>query len=45
MDYGRSTPEVIARAIAEETAREVDYVAVETDRAPEAAERFAELLN
>ena len=45
MDFDRATPEVIAKAIAEEIGREVDYRPVETDGARMAAERIAELLN
>ncbi len=45
MDFNESTPESIARAIAEEVGREVDYAPVENDGARRAAERIAELLN
>ena len=45
MDFDESTPASIARAIAEEVGREVDYVPVETDGARKAAERIAELLD
>jgi pimeloyl-ACP methyl ester carboxylesterase len=44
MDFGASTPEVIAEAIADEIGREVAYGAVETDGAARAAARIAELL-
>jgi pimeloyl-ACP methyl ester carboxylesterase/predicted glycosyltransferase len=44
MDFESSTPETIARAIAEEIGREVDYRPVETDGAAVAAARIAELL-
>jgi predicted glycosyltransferase len=44
MDYEDSPPEAIARAIAQEVGREVDYVPVETDGARRAAERIAEML-
>jgi pimeloyl-ACP methyl ester carboxylesterase/UDP:flavonoid glycosyltransferase YjiC (YdhE family) len=45
MDFEGATPNVIARAIAEEIGREVDYRPVETDGARLAAQRIAELLN
>jgi predicted glycosyltransferase len=44
MDFDESTPDVIARALAEEIGREVRYRPVETDGAARAAERIAELL-
>jgi pimeloyl-ACP methyl ester carboxylesterase/predicted glycosyltransferase len=44
MDFGTSTPETIAAAIAEEIGRDVDYLPVETDGAAVAAARIAELL-
>jgi UDP:flavonoid glycosyltransferase YjiC (YdhE family) len=44
MDFDESTPEVIAEAISEEIGRQVDYRAVETDGAKQAASRIAELL-
>ena len=44
MDFETSTPETIARAIAEEIGREVDYRPVETDGAAIAAAQIAELL-
>jgi UDP-N-acetylglucosamine:LPS N-acetylglucosamine transferase len=44
MDFEDSPPEAIARAIAEEIGREVDYLPVETEGARRAAERIAELL-
>jgi pimeloyl-ACP methyl ester carboxylesterase/predicted glycosyltransferase len=44
MDFDDATPDVIAAAIAEEIGREVDYLPVETDGAPCAAARIAELL-
>jgi pimeloyl-ACP methyl ester carboxylesterase/predicted glycosyltransferase len=44
MDFETATPEAIARAIAEEIGREVDYRPVETDGAAVAAARIAELL-
>jgi predicted glycosyltransferase len=44
MDFETATPAVIARAIAEEIGREVDYKPVETDGAARAAARIAELL-
>jgi pimeloyl-ACP methyl ester carboxylesterase/predicted glycosyltransferase len=44
MDFEESTPESIARAIAEEVGREVDYEPVETDGATRAAARIGELL-
>jgi pimeloyl-ACP methyl ester carboxylesterase/predicted glycosyltransferase len=44
MDFETSTPETIARAIAEEIGREVDYRPVETDGAAIAAARIAEIL-
>lgn len=45
MDFEESTPDVIARAIAQEIGRDVDYAPVESDGARKAAERIAELLN
>jgi len=45
MDFEHCTPEVIARAIAEEIGRDVDYRPVETNGACLAAQRIAELLN
>ena len=44
MDYDEASPEVIAKAIAEEIGREVDYASVETDGAARAAAHIAELL-
>jgi predicted glycosyltransferase len=44
MDFETETPETIARAIAEEIGREVDYLPVETDGAARAAARIAELI-
>jgi UDP-N-acetylglucosamine:LPS N-acetylglucosamine transferase len=44
MDFDEATPDLIARAVAEEIGREVDYLPVESDGAPRAAERIAELL-
>jgi UDP:flavonoid glycosyltransferase YjiC (YdhE family) len=44
MDFETATPGVIARAIAEEIGREVDYLPVETDGAAVAAARISELL-
>jgi pimeloyl-ACP methyl ester carboxylesterase/predicted glycosyltransferase len=44
MDFETATPETIARAIAEEIGREVDYRPVETGGAAVAAARIAELL-
>jgi Glycosyltransferase family 28 C-terminal domain len=44
MDYETETPETIARAIAEEIGREVDYRPVEADGAARAAALIAELL-
>jgi pimeloyl-ACP methyl ester carboxylesterase/predicted glycosyltransferase len=44
MDYETATSETIARAIAEEVGREVDYRPVETDGAARAAALIAELL-
>jgi UDP:flavonoid glycosyltransferase YjiC (YdhE family) len=44
MDYGISTPEIIAAAIAEEIGHKVDYRPVEADGAARAAARIAELL-
>ena len=44
MDFAASTPDVIARAIADEIGREVDYRPVETDGAARAAGAIAELL-
>jgi pimeloyl-ACP methyl ester carboxylesterase/predicted glycosyltransferase len=44
MDFETETPETIARAIAEEIGREVDYHPVETDGAAVAAAQIAELL-
>jgi pimeloyl-ACP methyl ester carboxylesterase len=45
MDFDQATPEVIARAIAEEIGGELDYRPVETDGARLAAQRIAELLD
>jgi hypothetical protein len=44
MDYDRSSPDVIAEAIACEIGRQVDYRPVETGGAGRTAERIAELL-
>ena len=44
LDFDESTPDVIARAIAEEIGREVAYRPVETDGAARAAALLAELL-
>ena len=44
MDFETETPESIARAIAEEIGREVDYAPVESDGAARAAALIAELL-
>ena len=44
MDFEVSTPETIARAIAEEIGRDVEYRPVETDGAARAAAMIAELL-
>ncbi len=44
MDIDVSPPEVIADAIADELARAVDYLPVETDGARRAAQQIAELL-
>jgi pimeloyl-ACP methyl ester carboxylesterase/predicted glycosyltransferase len=44
MGFDTSTPETIARAIAEEIGREVDYRDVETDGAARAAALIAELI-
>ncbi|HEY2766683.1 MAG TPA: alpha/beta fold hydrolase [Solirubrobacteraceae bacterium] len=44
MDYGESSPEVIAEAITREIGRGIDYRDVETDGAAKAAQRIAELL-
>jgi pimeloyl-ACP methyl ester carboxylesterase/predicted glycosyltransferase len=44
MDFETATPETIARAIADEIGREVDYRPVETDGAARAAALIAELL-
>jgi pimeloyl-ACP methyl ester carboxylesterase/predicted glycosyltransferase len=44
MDFETATPDAIARAIADEIGREVDYRPVETDGAARAAELIAELL-
>jgi UDP-N-acetylglucosamine:LPS N-acetylglucosamine transferase len=44
MDFETATPETIARAIAEEIGRDVDYRPVETDGAARAAALIAELL-
>jgi pimeloyl-ACP methyl ester carboxylesterase/predicted glycosyltransferase len=44
MDFETETPETIARAIAEEIGREVDYAPVESDGAARAAALIAELL-
>ena len=40
MDFETATPTVIAQAIAEEIASEVDYAPVETDGAAKAAARL-----
>jgi pimeloyl-ACP methyl ester carboxylesterase/predicted glycosyltransferase len=45
MDFEGATTDAIARAIAEEIGRDVDYRPVETDGARLAAQRIAELLN
>lgn len=45
MDFEGATTDVIARAIAEEIGRDVDYRPVEADGARLAAQRIAELLN
>ena len=44
MDYATATPEVVARAIAEEIDREVTYRPVDTDGATRAATLIAQLL-
>jgi hypothetical protein len=44
MDFALATPEMIAEAIAEEIAREVDYRPVERDGAARAAALIAQLL-
>jgi hypothetical protein len=44
MDFETAEPGVIAKAIAEEIGREVDYRPVEADGAARAAELLAELL-
>jgi pimeloyl-ACP methyl ester carboxylesterase len=44
MDFATTTPEMIARAIADEIGRVVDYRPVETDGAARAAALIAELL-
>ncbi|MBA2725781.1 MAG: alpha/beta fold hydrolase [Actinomycetota bacterium] len=44
MDFDTATPEVIAKAIAEEVGREVAYRPVETDGARQAALSIAELI-
>jgi pimeloyl-ACP methyl ester carboxylesterase/predicted glycosyltransferase len=44
MDYETATPDVIARALADELKRPVEYRPVETDGAQRAAHRIAELL-
>jgi pimeloyl-ACP methyl ester carboxylesterase/predicted glycosyltransferase len=44
MDFDAATPGLIARAVAEEIGREVDYLPVESDGAHRAAKRIAELL-
>ena len=44
MDYDAATPDEIARAIAAELGRTIDYRPVETDGASRAAARIAELL-
>jgi pimeloyl-ACP methyl ester carboxylesterase/predicted glycosyltransferase len=44
MDFEKETPETIARAIADEVGRTVDYRPVETDGAARAAALIAELL-
>jgi pimeloyl-ACP methyl ester carboxylesterase/predicted glycosyltransferase len=44
MDFGHSSPHVIAEAIAEEIGREVDYLPVASDGAARAAAMISELL-
>ena len=44
MDFDRSTPDVIAEAVAEEIRTEVSYRAVESGGADRAAKRIAELI-
>jgi pimeloyl-ACP methyl ester carboxylesterase/predicted glycosyltransferase len=44
LDYEQTTPEVLARAMAEEISRPVDYRPVETDGAARAAACLAELI-
>jgi hypothetical protein len=44
MDFETATPAVIARAIAEEIVREVDYLPVETGGAARAAALISELI-
>ena len=44
MDFETATPDVIARAIAEEIGRDVDYRPVESDGAAKAAALIAEVL-
>jgi hypothetical protein len=44
MDIDATTPSAIARAIAEDVGRHVDYLPVESDGAHRAAEHIAELL-
>jgi pimeloyl-ACP methyl ester carboxylesterase/predicted glycosyltransferase len=44
MDFETATPETVARAIADEIRRDVDYRSVETDGAARAAALIAELL-
>jgi UDP-N-acetylglucosamine:LPS N-acetylglucosamine transferase len=44
MDFATATAETIARAIADEIGRKVDYRPVETDGAARAAALIAELL-
>jgi UDP-N-acetylglucosamine:LPS N-acetylglucosamine transferase len=44
MDFDTSTPETIARAIADEIGKDVTYRDVETDGAARAAARIAEML-
>jgi hypothetical protein len=44
MDYATSDGDVIAAAIAEELARELDYLAVECDGAERAAALISDLL-
>ena len=44
MDFETATPDVIARAIAEEIGRDVDYRPVESDGAAKATALIAEVL-